>query len=107
MPTCRATSEPAALQFEVADTGPGIPSELLPRLFTRGARGGGAASAQGLGLYIVRRVMDMHGGSVAMQRTSPSGAVMRLTLPQAGWSGGGGPAFGPQRAVKNRVRVLR
>lgn len=76
--------EPPALQLEVADAGPGIPRELLPRLFTRGARGsGGAESAHGLGLYIVRRVMDMHGGSAELLRTSPLGTVMRLTLPQA------------------------
>lgn len=76
--------EPAALQFEVADAGPGIPRELLPRLFTRGARGGGHESAHGLGLYIVRRVMDLHGGSAELLRTGPLGTVMRLTLPQAG-----------------------
>lgn len=77
--------EPPALQFEVADSGPGIPRELLPRLFTRGARGGGGTeSAHGLGLYIVRRVMDMHGGSAELLRTSALGTVMRLTLPQAG-----------------------
>ncbi len=76
--------EPAALQFEVADAGPGIPRELLPRLFTRGARGGGPESNHGLGLYIVRRVMDLHGGSVELLRTGPLGTVMRLTLPQAG-----------------------
>ncbi|MGQ3054147.1 MAG: efflux RND transporter permease subunit [Roseateles sp.] len=80
--------EPAALQFEVADAGPGIPRELLPRLFTRGARGdggsGGHEAAHGLGLYIVRRVMDMHGGSAELLRTGPLGTVMRLTLPQAG-----------------------
>ena len=76
--------EPAALQFEVTDAGPGIPRELLPRLFTRGARGGGHESAHGLGLYIVRRVMDLHGGSAELLRTGPLGTVMRLTLPQAG-----------------------
>ncbi len=76
--------EPAALQFEVADAGPGIPRELLQRLFTRGARGGGHESAHGLGLYIVRRVMDLHGGSAELLRTGPLGTVMRLTLPQAG-----------------------
>jgi PAS domain S-box-containing protein len=75
--------EPAALQFEVADAGPGIPRELLPRLFTRGARGGGHESAHGLGLYIVKRVMDLHGGSAELLRTGPLGTVMRLTLPQA------------------------
>lgn len=76
--------EPAALQFEVVDAGPGIPRELLPRLFTRGGRGGGPESAHGLGLYIVRRVMDLHGGSAELLRTGPQGTVMRLTLPQAG-----------------------
>lgn len=76
--------EPPALQLEVADAGPGIPRELLPRLFSRGARGSGKGgeSAHGLGLYIVRRVMDMHGGSAELLRTGPLGTVMRLTLPQ-------------------------
>ncbi|MFG6432551.1 PAS domain S-box protein [Roseateles sp. LYH14W] len=76
--------EPPALQFEVVDTGPGIARELLPRLFSRGARGGGAESTHGLGLYIVRRVMDLHGGSAELVRTGAAGTVMRLTLPQAG-----------------------
>ncbi|NCT85644.1 MAG: PAS domain S-box protein [Comamonadaceae bacterium] len=74
--------EPPALQLEVADAGPGIPRELLPRVFERGARSG-TESGHGLGLYIVRRVMDMHGGSVELLRTGPLGTVMRLTLPQA------------------------
>lgn len=76
--------EPLALRFEVADAGPGIPDALLPRLFTRGARGGGAESTHGLGLYIVRRVMELHGGNVELVRTGPLGTVMRLTLPLAG-----------------------
>ncbi|MDG0856444.1 PAS domain S-box protein [Roseateles puraquae] len=76
--------EPPALQLEVADTGPGISRELIPRLFTRGARGSaGTESTHGLGLYIVRRVMDMHGGNAELLRTGPLGTVMRLTLPQA------------------------
>jgi PAS domain S-box-containing protein len=76
--------EPPALQFEVADTGHGIARELLPRLFTRGARAGtGTEAAHGLGLYIVRRVMDLHGGTAEMLSTGPQGTVMRLTLPQA------------------------
>jgi len=77
--------EPAALQFEVADAGPGIPRELLPRLFMRGARGHGSTEpGHGLGLYIVRRVMDLHGGNAELVRSGPLGTVMRLTLPQAG-----------------------
>lgn len=51
----------------------------------RGARGhGGTEATHGLGLYIVRRVMDLHGGSAELLRSGPLGTVMRLTLPQAG-----------------------
>ena len=76
--------EPLALRFEVADAGRGIPAELLPRLFTRGARGAGPESTHGLGLYIVRRVMELHGGAAELVRTGPLGTLMRLTLPLAG-----------------------
>ena len=62
----------------VRDTGTEV------RVRTAGARGsGGTESTHGLGLYIVRRVMDMHGDSAELLRTGPLGTVMRLTLPQA------------------------
>ena len=51
---------------------------------SQNARGGAAESTHGLGLYIVRRVMDLHGGSAELVRTGAAGTVMRLTLPQAG-----------------------
>jgi PAS domain S-box-containing protein len=79
--------EPLAFVIDVVDAGPGIPEPELARLFQRGAsrsRGPGrAAHGMGLGLYIVRRVMELHGGSVALVRNGPDGATMRLTLPQA------------------------
>lgn len=79
------SDEPLALIIDVEDAGPGIDADRLPRLFDRGDRkppnrGG---RRQGLGLYIVRRVMELHGGSVSLHRNGPRGATMRLTIVQS------------------------
>lgn len=78
------SDEPPALRIEVSDAGTGIFPDLVPRLFTRGARVGEGSSVRGLGLglYIVERVMSLHGGSVDVVRTGPDGTTMRLTVPQ-------------------------
>jgi signal transduction histidine kinase len=63
--------------------GPGIDADLLPRLFDReNGRAQGAGKRQGLGLFIVRRVMELHGGSVTVERNSENGTTMRLVSPQ-------------------------
>ena len=86
--------EPLALLLDVIDSGPGLPASLLPRLFERAAhrqtRPAGPGAAQrpaaagglGLGLYIVHRVMALHGGSVEVVRNGPQGLTMRLNLVQ-------------------------
>jgi len=76
--------EPLALVLEVVDFGAGIDAALMPRLFERGARGvhGADHPGSGLGLYIVRRVMELHGGQVAATRHAQGGMAMRLLLPQ-------------------------
>jgi PAS domain S-box-containing protein len=79
------SDDPLALFFEVADAGAGFAADVLPRLFERGSRGGGALEGgHGLGLYIVRRVMQLHGGDVALMSTGRRGSVLKLTLPQSG-----------------------
>jgi two-component system, OmpR family, sensor kinase len=71
----------------VADDGPGIPPELLPRVFERFARGDGsrsrAAGSTGLGLAIVAAVADAHGGSVGVE-SSPAGTTFTVRLPATG-----------------------
>ncbi len=78
------SDDPLALVIDVCDQGPGIPPELLPRLFGRGARGDQVNNpfGHGLGLYLVRRIMEMHGGEVQVQPGTPRGLTMRLLIPQ-------------------------
>jgi signal transduction histidine kinase len=83
---------PPALLIDVTDSGGGIPPALAARLFTRGARGGDAKRGHGLGLYIVKRVMSLHGGAVEMVRTGPEGTTMRLAISQADGDGSHGTA---------------
>ena len=80
------SDEPLALLIDVIDAGPGIPTERLARLFERADRRPPSPGArrQGLGLYIVRRVMELHGGSVQLVRNGADGATMRLVIDQAG-----------------------
>jgi signal transduction histidine kinase len=69
----------------VGDHGPGIPSEQLPRLFTRFGRidvpGSAGTRGAGLGLYIARELARMHGGDVTVQTQPGAGSTFELTLP--------------------------
>lgn len=78
------SDEPLALILEVIDRGPGIPEELLAHLFEKGARGHHSHSrpGAGLGLFIVRSVLQLHQGTVQALPHSPHGTVMRLVIPQ-------------------------
>jgi two-component system, OmpR family, sensor kinase len=79
------TESPPALHIAVTDHGEGIAPALLPRLFTRGARAQSKANPDGLGLglYIVERVMSLHGGSVEVAHTGPEGTTMKLVIAQS------------------------
>lgn len=78
------SDEPPALCFEVADAGPGIAPELLPRVFDRGTRGPDTrpGTGAGLGLYIVHQVARMHGGEAAIEQNQPHGTIVRMSIPQ-------------------------
>jgi PAS domain S-box-containing protein len=73
------SERPLGLMIDVLDQGPGVPSSVLPRLFERGVHGDHVAS-QGLGLYIVRRVMELHGAEAALVHSGAEGTTMRLLL---------------------------
>jgi len=78
------SEDPLAIVFEVVDEGGGIPPELLPHIFDKGTRGRHAreASGAGLGLFIVRKVVGLHHGSVDILPNSPQGSIVRMAIPQ-------------------------
>lgn len=70
---------------KVSDTGPGIPADLLPRVFDRHVHGqpAGNKARSGLGLAIVKRIVDAHGGKVTIESTPGAGTTALITLPLA------------------------
>jgi len=64
----------------VEDEGEGIPPETAARVFTRFWRGN-RGRGTGLGLYIVKGLVEAHGGTVAVTRADSGGARFRLVLP--------------------------
>ena len=64
----------------VEDEGEGIPPETAARVFTRFWRGN-RGRGTGLGLYIVKGLVEAHGGTVAVDRADSGGARFRLVLP--------------------------
>jgi signal transduction histidine kinase len=70
------------LRISVADNGFGVAEAARSQLFTRFGRGNGRRGAgTGLGLYIVRRVAQESGGSVAYAPREPRGSLFTITLP--------------------------
>lgn len=67
------------VRFTVADRGPGVPSEMRPRMFEPFVTG--RAEGTGLGLAVVRRVVELHGGRVTIERRHGGGSVFVLWLP--------------------------
>ncbi|MEU1279860.1 ATP-binding protein [Streptomyces sp. NPDC005805] len=64
----------------VSDQGPGIPEESMGRVFTRFWRGS-KRGGTGLGLYIVKGIVEAHGGTITVGRGPCGGAEFRFTLP--------------------------
>ena len=64
----------------VSDEGPGIPEEAMDRVFTRFWRGN-RRGGTGLGLYIVKGIVEAHGGAISVGRAPQGGAQFRFTLP--------------------------
>ncbi len=76
-------AESGGFSIEVRDTGPGIPAEEIPLLFKRFYKGS-ASSGTGVGLSIVRELLDILGGTVTVMSKPGEGAVFRVSIPEAG-----------------------
>ncbi len=78
----QAFAEEERVRFTVQDTGAGIPPEHLPHIFEpfyRGAEGDNK-SGVGLGLTIVKQLVEAHGGSVGVESTTGQGTTFSFTL---------------------------
>ncbi len=72
-------------EVSVEDDGPGIPEDIVPQLFQRYARGGAASESggTGLGLLIVREIVEAHGGMVGVDSRPGEGSRFWFRLPRA------------------------
>jgi two-component system sensor histidine kinase KdpD len=81
--TVSAAIEGREAVVEVADHGPGVPSDALDRVFEPFFRGssGGAPRGTGLGLAVARGLVEAHGGQISVRNRAGGGAIFRFTLP--------------------------
>ena len=79
----KAERENDTVLVEIVDEGPGIPQEMLPRLFDRYVTGEGRSGGLGLGLYLAKRVAAVHGGDLTVDSPPGKGARFILSLPVA------------------------
>jgi signal transduction histidine kinase len=73
---------PGLVTLTVDDEGSGIPPEMLGRVFTRFWRGN-RRGGTGLGLYIVKGIIEAHGGTITVGPAPSGGARFRFTIPAA------------------------
>lgn len=83
--TLRAQVSDATVQISVTDRGVGITPEALPHLFKRFYRAPEAGRLRpdgiGIGLYIVREIVQQHGGAVSVASTVGEGSTFTFALP--------------------------
>lgn len=80
------TQEPGGIMVQVKDQGAGLSPEDISRLFGRfqrlSAKPTAGETSTGLGLSIVKRIVDLHGGRIAVESAGPGqGATFKMTLP--------------------------
>jgi signal transduction histidine kinase len=79
-------SDQAAV-IRITDQGPGLSADDVARMFGRfqrlSAKPTGGENSTGLGLSIVKRIVDLHGGTVAAEATGPSGTTFKISIPFA------------------------
>jgi signal transduction histidine kinase len=73
------------IEFTVADNGAAIPEGEIGRLFDKGYRGSTAVgiAGSGIGLYMAKAVIEVHGGTLSVQNLPESGKKFRIWLPVA------------------------
>ncbi len=85
--TLRVSREGNHVAIEIVDTGIGIPPSQMHRIFTKFFRADNAlrlhTSGTGLGLYVVKNIVEKHGGTVEVESHEGKGTAFRMMLPIA------------------------
>jgi signal transduction histidine kinase len=85
----------AEVEIAVTDNGPGIPESQLEHIFERFTRGDAGLTQRvggtGLGLAISKSLVELHGGTIAVESTPGVGSTFSFRLPAAGRPAGTGP----------------
>jgi signal transduction histidine kinase len=83
--TAKYISQARAAQFQVADTGIGIPQEMLPSIFEMFHQVDSSETRTyggvGIGLYIVKKYTDLLGGEIEAKSALGKGTTFTLTIP--------------------------
>jgi signal transduction histidine kinase len=91
--TVRTAGTPDMLVLSVHNCGPAIPAEIRPRLFAPMQRGHAGDDPRfrsvGLGLYIVRSIVEAHGGHIEVRSTDEEGTTFIVSLPRRRPEGAG------------------
>jgi signal transduction histidine kinase len=78
-----SSDDPNSVRYFVRDNGLGIPTAYLPKLFVAFQRlHGQVAPGEGIGLALVRRVVERLGGNVSVESTEGMGSTFYVTLPK-------------------------
>ncbi|HEV7516323.1 MAG TPA: ATP-binding protein, partial [Thermoanaerobaculia bacterium] len=80
--TVRLEADAASVRVHIADTGPGIPPERLPRVFEPFYSTKLASGGTGLGLAISHDIVRRHGGSLSVESEPGAGARFTVELPR-------------------------
>lgn len=74
--------EGGVVEISIADNGPGIAPEILPRIFDPFFTTKDVGHGMGLGLFVVYEIVDEHGGCISVQSTLGQGTTFRIRLPR-------------------------
>jgi signal transduction histidine kinase/DNA-binding response OmpR family regulator len=108
----QATDGRTSVTFDVSDTGPGIPPDTLPRLFQKFEQADHSTTRRyggtGLGLAICKELVELMGGTIAVESRVGAGSTFSVTLPL---EFGTAPAIDPSTLPRKahhayRLRVL-
>jgi signal transduction histidine kinase len=82
----RLSADKSSFEIIIADSGPGIPADIMPRLFgkfvTHAAGDNANKHGTGLGLFITKAIIEAHGGSISAHNNGKTkGATFVICLP--------------------------